>query len=289
MRTWTYSYKSSDGFRHEGEMAAPSKDDVYAELRRQGIRAIRVDERIVPIVRRGFRGLRKRDWLLIIASVLTVLGCAAFFLPRLVLSSAPSAELPVERNPAMENPAYVRLAEAAEDAMSAFREAFAGVDRELLSNYRLVAKSDNADDFVAEIAKGRALVEKVRADIKAVYGDHYGKIPDSCPVAQDAAQRLYGEMMAEADAAAEGLDGDECALDLLQKNRGKWRVEQGMVKWDDEQLARTFLVVRRGSLSASSRWQSNGVYSKPVMIRIDKKTPSFGGRDFLRRPLDGQP
>lgn len=76
MRNWTYSYKTADGMRHEGEMSAPSKDDVYAELRRQGIRAIKVTERIAPIVRRGFRGLRKRDWLLV-GGILLVVALAS--------------------------------------------------------------------------------------------------------------------------------------------------------------------------------------------------------------------
>ena len=278
MRTWTYSYKSSDGLRHEGEMSAPSKDDVYAELRRQGIRAIRVDERIVPVVRRGFRGLRKRDWTLI-AAALTVLVCVAVFSPRWM--PPPPPEPSAEPDPALENPDYVRLADAVEEAMSAFRAGFATIDRELLSNYRLVAKSTSADDFVAEIAKGRAVVEKVRADVKQAYDESYGNIPDSCPAAQNAAQRLYGEVMTEVDAVSEGLDGDECALDLLQKNRGKWTVEHGEVKWSDPQLERTFAVVRRGSLSASSRWRNNGVYSKPVMIRVNRKSPDSGGTIFF--------
>ena len=69
MRTWVYSWKSSDGLRHEGEMGAPNKDAVYDALRERGIRAIKVTERIQPIVRRGFRGLRKRDWTLILLAV----------------------------------------------------------------------------------------------------------------------------------------------------------------------------------------------------------------------------
>ena len=41
-------------------MSAPSKDDVYSELRKRGIRAIKVQERIQPVVKRGFGGLRIR-------------------------------------------------------------------------------------------------------------------------------------------------------------------------------------------------------------------------------------
>ena len=66
---------SSDGLRHEGEMSAPSKDDVYAELRKRGIRAIKVQERIQPVLKRGFGGLRKRDWFvvaLVVAMIVAV-------------------------------------------------------------------------------------------------------------------------------------------------------------------------------------------------------------------------
>ena len=42
-------------------MNAPNKDAVYAALRERGIRAIKVTERIQPVIRRGFAGLRKRD------------------------------------------------------------------------------------------------------------------------------------------------------------------------------------------------------------------------------------
>ena len=58
-------------------MSAPSKDDVYAELRRKGIRAIRVDERIAPVVRKGLRGLRKRD-IVLFALVAIVIATVAW-------------------------------------------------------------------------------------------------------------------------------------------------------------------------------------------------------------------
>ena len=67
---------SSDGRRHEGEMSAPDKDSVYAALRERGIRAIKVNERIAPVVRKGFSGLRKRDWTIIVAVLAVIIGVA---------------------------------------------------------------------------------------------------------------------------------------------------------------------------------------------------------------------
>ena len=39
---FTYAYKTSDGTRHEAEIDAPSREDVFASLRAQGIRPIKV-------------------------------------------------------------------------------------------------------------------------------------------------------------------------------------------------------------------------------------------------------
>ena len=72
---------SSDGLRHEGEMESPDRDSVYAALRQRGIRAIKVSERIRPIVRRGFAGLRRRDWA-VAACVLAVAALALLAVPR---------------------------------------------------------------------------------------------------------------------------------------------------------------------------------------------------------------
>lgn len=91
MRQWTYSWNSSDGLRHEGEVRARSKDDAYAELRKRGIRPIRVTERIVPVVRRGFKGLRKRDVSVIILLAIAIAALVWLFLPKPMQNVQPIA------------------------------------------------------------------------------------------------------------------------------------------------------------------------------------------------------
>ena len=39
---YTYAYKESNGTRHEASMNAESREAVFAELRKQGIKAIKV-------------------------------------------------------------------------------------------------------------------------------------------------------------------------------------------------------------------------------------------------------
>lgn len=82
MRTWVYTWKSSDGLRHEGEMSAPNKDAVYVALREKGIRAIKVTERIQPIVKKGFKGLRKRELVFLMLCSLSLAGFAWYMAVR---------------------------------------------------------------------------------------------------------------------------------------------------------------------------------------------------------------
>lgn len=101
MRTWTYSYKTSDGLRHEAEMSAPTKDDVYAALRERGIRAIKVTERIQPVIRKGWRGLRKRDITCIVLCALCLAGFAWYMATRSVKGGG--APVPVNRTVGQSN------------------------------------------------------------------------------------------------------------------------------------------------------------------------------------------
>lgn len=89
-RQWTYSYKTSDGEWHEGLIAADSRDDAYKAIIAQGIRPAKVIERIAPVVRRGFRGLRRRDWTLIIGSTAAlVLACVGLAIAHFGGGSVP--------------------------------------------------------------------------------------------------------------------------------------------------------------------------------------------------------
>lgn len=66
MAKFTFFYKTSDGVRHEAEITAPSKDEAFARLRKEGIRPIKVVQHEPPLIIKVF----KRSWV-----VLFVVGC----------------------------------------------------------------------------------------------------------------------------------------------------------------------------------------------------------------------
>ena len=65
---YTYAYKTSDGTRHEATMVAKSRDEVFAELRKRGIKAIKVVAADGSKANGEVRGVRKRTIAIIVAA-----------------------------------------------------------------------------------------------------------------------------------------------------------------------------------------------------------------------------
>ena len=68
---FTYTYKTSDGVRHEAEIEARTRDDAFAALRTQGIRPIRVEEK--PLSKEE----KSRRILFWAVGIVLALACAA--------------------------------------------------------------------------------------------------------------------------------------------------------------------------------------------------------------------
>lgn len=76
---YTYAYKTSDGVRHESTMDAPSREEVFAELRKRGIKAIKVVAADGSKANGEIRGVRKRIVAVIVALAVILVGVVAFF------------------------------------------------------------------------------------------------------------------------------------------------------------------------------------------------------------------
>ena len=66
---YTYAYKTSNGVRHEATMNAASREEVFAELRKRGIKAIKVVAADGSKANGEVRGVRKRTVAIIVAAV----------------------------------------------------------------------------------------------------------------------------------------------------------------------------------------------------------------------------
>ena len=76
---YTYAYKTSDGTRHEATMVAKSRVEVFAELRKQGIKAIKVVAADGSKANGEIHGVRKRVVAALVAFVALGVGLLSYF------------------------------------------------------------------------------------------------------------------------------------------------------------------------------------------------------------------
>jgi hypothetical protein len=76
---YTYAYRSSDGTRHEASIEAESRDSVFATLRGQGIRPIKVVAADGSKANGEIRGVRKRVVAAIVVFAVLLAGNIAYF------------------------------------------------------------------------------------------------------------------------------------------------------------------------------------------------------------------
>ena len=76
---YTYAYKTSDGTRHESTMVAKSRDEVFAELRKRGIKAIKVVAADGSKANGEIHGVRKRVVAALVVFVAVGVGIVAYF------------------------------------------------------------------------------------------------------------------------------------------------------------------------------------------------------------------
>ncbi|MBS7286890.1 MAG: hypothetical protein KIH06_06480 [Kiritimatiellae bacterium] len=76
---YTYAYKTSDGTRHEDSMNASSREEVFAELRKRGIKAIKVVAADGSKANGEVRGVRKRAVAALVALAAVCAGVVAYF------------------------------------------------------------------------------------------------------------------------------------------------------------------------------------------------------------------
>ena len=76
---YTYAYKTSDGVRHEATMNAASREEVFAELRKRGIKAIKVGAADGSKANGEVRGVRKRAVAALVALAAVCAGVVVYF------------------------------------------------------------------------------------------------------------------------------------------------------------------------------------------------------------------
>ena len=297
---FTYTYKTSDGVRHEAEIEARTRDDAFAALRTQGIRPIRVEEK--PLSKEE----KSRRILFWTGGIILALACAAgaWWWPRQARPLPPtrpptatSETLPAAalqqryRNETRE--AFEALKGKAEEVRKWHKDEFAKIDFAILHNYALIERSPDIGFATNELAKGKNVVESSRSRMKDLFRDLYDAFPPESANERLDAQRLYGEIMNEIDASEDRLDAEECVLALLDDNRSKWHVYHGNIVFEDMMLEREVGFFKKDTDGSTMRWKrdfkqsplESPVVELPSPHAADEANPAQG-QNSLPQPTE---
>lgn len=257
---FTYVYKTSDGKRHTEEMSAASREEVFEELRRRGIKAIKVvandgsrangaeseKGRASTQTETGGIGKRRTSGVLVAAAALIVsaivVGTWHFFR---IGEPGRSQE-------------YERLAEAASTIQGDMDSRIAALDIDLLQNYALIENTPDASSFYTTIERANDEVEKAKASLRDTFKDVESTFHD--PAELGLAQKLYGDTVEAIEAAGQAIAFRGYAFMLLDENRGKWKTvrdgERRRIEWTDPALEQKFNFYTKGGVSsATMRWK----------------------------------
>ncbi len=259
---FTYTYKTSDGVRHEAEIEARTRDDAFAALRTQGIRPIRVEEK--PLSKEE----KSRRILFWTVGIMLALACAAGAWWWARAERAPEGSDKRVASPRVcgqgeskqryrseTRKAFEALKGKAEKVRKWHKDEFAKVDFALLHNYALIERSQDIGFAANELAKGKNVIESSRSRMKDLFRDLYDIFPPESANERLDAQRLYGEIMNEIDASEDRLDAEECVLALLDGNRSKWHVYHGNIVFEDMMLEREVGFFKKDTDGSTMRWK----------------------------------
>lgn len=224
---YTYIYKTSDGIRREGAMDAPSRDEVFMALRKEGIRAIKVIAADGSKANGEIRGVRKRVvTLLVLLGILLTAGLSFYYFSRIPRDPASSA-------------AVTRLNESIDAVFAEYGFASVSLGLSQDIDYAALEAGADAKPIIERIRQGQVLIDRTKASVR----ESFRICMEGQPA--DGEVRRYAEVLARArlselDRQRTTLVNRGFALAVLDGNRGKWRVEDGKVVFTDANAERLY-------------------------------------------------
>ena len=255
---FTYAYKTSDGVRHEASMDAESREAVFAALRQQGIKAIKVVAADGSKANGEARGVRKRVLVASVIGAALLAGAMAFVAANRDakgLASGVKAAKPLSRT---EQTAFDELRRNAGGVKSRMEADYAALHAERLLDAVVISDTNQTQKLFRLVKDGDRIIGRARDEMQAMFKGVTEGAYFSAQFLQ-AVQLLYGELMAEIDVAAAAHSNRRYAFVLLDSNRGKWRVFNGKPAFADQQLFSLYQYCIEGvSTDASNlRWRKD--------------------------------
>lgn len=230
-------------------MDAESREAVFAALRAQGIRAIKVVAADGSKANGEVRGARKRTIAAVAALAAVLAGGAVYFLAPERTAGGWGEEAPPAQVVSFTNDqyraAFTNLEAQAAQILSKHAAAIAAIDLDVLANYQSIESAEDTASLSKKVRQGYRAVDDSRVEVRELFKTIFTVFPPECTAERDAAQGLYAETMEKLDSSERRIVKDEKALRLLVENHGKWHWRDGKVVWSDAALANEFEYFRR--------------------------------------------
>ena len=257
---YIYAYKTSDGTRHQSSMNADSREEVFISLRARGIKAIKVVAADGSKANGEIRGVRKRVVFGSAVAAAIVAAVSVYF--AFTIGVAETATSPYT---AKEKASYLNLNSVVEKIVKSLINDPADEEiNQLLSNGIHNLSISTLPAYVLVEKRASSIVEG-RKKVRHEFAVTLEKFKKNSPVMKDV-QRLYGVLMTQFDVLEIVNANRRLALDILERNRGKWKAGKNGPEFSDSRLSEMYDYCLENILAdtPASRWQRDFGMDKEV-------------------------
>ena len=221
---FSYSYKTSDGVRHENRIEADSREAVFAELRRRGIKAIKV------VSLSGSKANGEE----------TVITRKAFVFAALFLGLFFGVGVAVWLDHSdLRSRRVIAIEQEADKVVERHKAAVATLHLDELRDYAAIAASKVPGFLDQKIRLCYHDLDTARTEIRELFRRPFVEFSDH-PRELDELKRIYAKSMDSIDLIESRFAKDEKAYRLLDANRGNWTFSGATIVFSNPELEMRF-------------------------------------------------
>ena len=223
-------------------MDAPSREVVFIELRKRGIRPIKV------VANNGSKANGETKFVIRKRIVFAALGlgllCGILFTG--VFQSKINIPQTIQRKAIVDlSPKVSILFKETQSLLADHKQRMKASGVAIICDYSLILTNSSSTIFSTAIRNGYNELNVSRRKMRDVFKPFYNISQSDNMTERKSAQRIYADAMEELERSESQLVRNEKAYRLLIANRGKWTIENGKVVFADEATSMEFNYLTR--------------------------------------------
>lgn len=239
-----YSYKTSDGERHEGKLRAKNKECVFETLRERGIKAIKVEQVGYDFVRLGFFAACS---FVVLSLIITV----TYFATRQKLSGEPTL--------LKKSDAYKTIKTRIDDLKDSMASTLSYYDIVSIDDYAGLKTPNEISKYLQKARQVKGILEYYRSCFHDAFREALGPLGESLTDKERLLLKSsYGKIIDDIELKDLRVRRSEYVLFLLKDNWGDWSVEVvdkcSKIVFKDENIQRDFDFYSEPMDSIEMRW-----------------------------------